>query len=111
MALQPTPGRPSDRVRRWCASWRIRLMAVAAAAILGPALVQWAIMCWHDHRLIRQLQRRQTSYESLKAEQEHLRTDPVYVEGLTRTTFKVAKPGELVVPLSDPFDAPAKRKR
>ena len=101
MAFQQTQGGSSDRVRRWGASWRVRLMALAAAAILGPALVQLAIMFWQDHRLSRQLQGRQAAYDSLKAEQERLRTNPVYVEGLTRTTFKVAKPGELVVPLSD----------
>ncbi len=86
-------------------------LRIVAAAILGPALIQLAVMYWSDWRLNRQLQRRQASYDSLKAEQARLRTDPVYVEGLTRTTLKVARPGELVVPLSDPFDAPAKRKK
>ena len=101
MALQQTSGGPSGRLKRWLASSRVRLLALAAAAILGPTLLQLAVMYWRDQRLTRQLQRRQASYESLQREQERLRTDPVYVEGLTRTTFKVAKPGELVVPLSD----------
>ena len=101
MALQQAPGSPSNRLKRWGASPRVRLLALAAAAILGPTLIQLAVMYWQDQRLARQLQRRQASYDSLKTERERLRTDPVYVEGLTRTTFKVAKPGELVVPLSD----------
>ena len=101
MALQQTPSGPSGRLKHWLASSRARLLALIAAAILGPTLIQLAIMYWQDQRLSRQLQRRQASYESLQREQERLRTDPIYVEGLTRTTFKVAKPGELVVPLSD----------
>ena len=100
MAVGQTSGGPPNRLNPRL-SPRARLLLVAAALILGPTLMQLAIMYWNDWRLSRQLQRRQASYESLKREQERLRTDPVYVEGLTRSTFKVAQPGELVVPLSD----------
>ena len=41
-------------------------------------------------------------HERLSAEQARLASDPTYVEGLIRTTFKVAQPGEYVVPLEDP---------
>ncbi len=34
-------------------------------------------------------------------EQQQLMSNPIYVEGLIRSTFKVAQPDEYVVPLND----------
>ena len=38
-------------------------------------------------------------YEALSRTHERLMTDDDYVEGLIRSTFKFARPGELVIPL------------
>ena len=96
------------QLRRWLASRRTRLILLAAALLLGPSLAQLAVMQVQDYRLSRELRRRQAVYDSLRAERERLQHDPVYVEGLVRSTFKVAKPGELVVPLSEGVD-PSRR--
>jgi len=52
-----------------------------------------------QRQLDRQLARLKVQQEQLAAEEAQLRSDPAYVEGLIRTTFKFAKPDELVVPL------------
>ena len=52
-----------------------------------------------QHRLDRQLARLQAAHAQLTVEEARLRSDPAYVEGLIRTTFKYAQPDELVIPL------------
>lgn len=71
----------------------------AAGLLFGPGLVQMARLSWEQRRLDRQLARLKTEHAQLTAEETRLRTDPAYVEGLIRTTFKYAQPGEVVVPL------------
>ena len=74
-------------------------VSVLAAVVFGPGLVQLARLSWEQHRLDRQLAQLSADHERLAQEERRLQTDPTYVEGLIRTTFKLAKPGELVIPL------------
>jgi two-component sensor histidine kinase len=46
----------------------------------------------------RRIQRLEAVHRELTDEQKRLTSDPVYVEGLIRSTFKVAKPNELIIP-------------
>ena len=73
--------------------------ALIAALVIGPGVAQLAWLSWRQHCLARQQRRLETLYQQLAQEQRRLTHDPVYVEGLIRSTFKVAKPDELVVPL------------
>ena len=70
-----------------------------AAAVFGPGLVQLARLSWDQHRLDRRLAQLGAEREQLSQEERRLQTDPTYVEGLIRSTFKLAKPGEIVIPL------------
>ena len=72
---------------------------ITLAAIFGPGLIQLARLSWEQRRLDRQLAQLSADHERLAQEERRLQTDPTYVEGLIRTTFKLAKPGELVIPL------------
>ena len=78
----------------------IKMGALIAALVIGPGAAQLAWLSWRQHRLARQQRRLETLYQQLAQEQRRLTHDPVYVEGLIRSTFKVAKPDELVVPLA-----------
>ena len=78
-------------------TWRVGLIAVLV--VFGPGAIQLAWLSWRQHLLDRKLQTLQTLHENLVKEHDRLTADPVYVEGLIRSTFKVAKPGEVVVPL------------
>ena len=86
----------TDRRKRraWAAG-----IGVFAAAVFGPGLVQLARLSWQQHRLDRRLAQLSAKRERLAQEEQRLTTDPTYVEGLIRSTFKLAKPGELVIPL------------
>lgn len=77
----------------------IKMGALIAALVIGPGVVQLAWLSWRQHCLTRQQRRLEALYQQLAQEQHRLTHDPVYVEGLVRSTFKVAKPDELVVPL------------
>jgi cell division protein FtsB len=56
-------------------------------------------MSWEQRRLDRQLAALAEERERLQIEQQRLQTDSTYVEGRIRSTFKVARPGEIVIPL------------
>ena len=59
-----------------------------------------------DHQLAELASRK----ESLTQEQKRLETDPGYMEGLIRSTFKMSQPGEYVIPLaSNSSSQPSKR--
>ncbi len=88
---------------------RLGVGLLAAAALFGPGLVEWVRLDWRQRRLDRELAALQARHAALKAEHERLQTDPVYVEGLIRSTFKHAKPNELVIPLQDNTDSPSVR--
>ena len=74
-------------------------LTAAVALVAGPGLWQGAWMSWREHALATKQRRVEALYRSLQAERQRLSSDPVYVEGLIRSTFKVAKPDEIVLPL------------
>ena len=79
--------------------------ALAAAMLLGPGLAELARLRWRQRSLDRELAALRAQQEQLAAERTRLETDPAYVEGLIRTTFKQSLPGELVIPLdAEPRD-------
>ena len=98
MWIQLPVWRGADLTRRQRAAW-IAGFALMALAI-GPGLIGQLQLAWQQHCLDRKLRALEQMYSELLKEQERLLSDPVYVEGLTRSTFKLAKPGELVVPLA-----------
>ena len=67
--------------------------------VFGPGAYSWVKLSLEQRRLDRQLAALSAEHEQLVQEQERLQSDPTYVEGLIRTTFKLAQPGELVIPL------------
>ena len=75
--------------------------SLALVLMFGPGTVQWLRLCWHERVLDRRLRELEATHQHLRAEQQRLASDPVSLEGLIRSTFKVSKPGELVVPLSE----------
>ena len=89
-----SPAKPRHS-RRWA------IGLVTAAVIFGPGLVQWGQLSWRERQLDWRLARLSAERERLTRQQERLETDPGYMEGLIRTTFKWAQDGELVIPLDD----------
>jgi hypothetical protein len=76
-------------------------VGLAGLALFGPEglqLARQAFLHWTTGRRLSQLE---AERERLLAERERLERDPVYVEGLIRTTFKWAQPDEYVIPLND----------
>ena len=51
--------------------------------------------------LVAQAQKLREENEALRAEIEHLKTDPSYIERLAREELGMVKPGELVIQFSD----------
>ena len=76
-------------------------VGLAALVLFGPGAVWLIRMEFKQRRLDRELARLKTKQEQLAAEETRLRSDPADVEGLIRTTFKFAKPDELVIPLEE----------
>ena len=93
----PWPASQRSGLRR---RWWLAFIAVTAALIL-PGLIELIRLSIAQHRLDRRLAQLRAQEQRLLAQQDRLQHDPVYVEGLIRTTFKHAKPGELVIPLKD----------
>ena len=79
-------------------------VGLAGLVLFGPGAVWLIRMEVRQRRLDRQLAELKATREQLAAEEARLRSDPAYVEGLIRTTFKFAKPGELVIPLDSSPD-------
>ena len=69
--------------------------------LFGPGAVWLIRMEIKQRQLDRQLAQLKAKREQLVAEEERLRSDPAYIEGLVRTTFKYARPDELVIPLDE----------
>ena len=90
----------TSRWRRWAVP-----AGVAVLVVFGPGLVEFIRLSVMEWRLDRRLATLARAQEAQAQEQERLTKDPAYVEGLIRTTFKLAKPGELVISL------PANRRR
>ena len=79
-------------------SW-LRAVAVIAILAFGPGLLHLLQISWQQRAMDRKLRRLEAAHRALVSEQDRFTNDPVYVEELARSTFKVAKPGELVVPI------------
>ena len=79
----------------------ISIGIVVALLLFGPGLVELGRLTWMEWRLDRRLAALSAQQEQLLQEQQRLQSDPAYVEGLIRSTFKLARPGELVIPLQD----------
>ncbi|PIQ83690.1 MAG: hypothetical protein COV75_06210 [Candidatus Omnitrophica bacterium CG11_big_fil_rev_8_21_14_0_20_63_9] len=80
-------------------AYRWLSFTVLALVLFGPGLYDWVRLSLWERRLDRQLSRLSAEHEQLTQEHVRLQTDPTYVEGLIRSTFKVAQPGEIVIPL------------
>lgn len=83
-----------EKRTRWLVS-----VGVLALILFGPGAVWLIRMEIKQRQLDHQLAQLKAKREQLAAEEERLRSDPAYVEGLIRTTFKFAKPDEIVIPL------------
>jgi len=79
-------------------AWLIGLSVVVVC--FGPGAFHLTRLSWKQHVLARQQRELEAARRQLATERERLASDPIYVEGLIRSTFKVAKPGEYVVPLT-----------
>ena len=82
---------------------QVVIVAVVAALALGPGAVQQAVIVCKQRKMDHKLIALQRSHEQLLREHSRLMSNPVYVEGLMRSTFKVAKRDEFVVTI-DPSD-------
>ncbi|MBI3010008.1 MAG: septum formation initiator family protein [Candidatus Omnitrophica bacterium] len=86
---------------------RTRLVLLGLGLFLGPGLFHLVSLHLRERSLDRKLKRLEVQQEALVRERDRLKKDPTYVEGLIRSTFKVAKPGEVVIPLTNsPDDRP-----
>jgi cell division protein FtsB len=74
-------------------------LGLIALVLFGPGAIWLIRMEFRQRQLDQELARLKAKREQLAAEEARLRSDPAYVEGLIRTTFKVARPDELVIPL------------
>ena len=74
-------------------------VSVAGLVLFGPGLYEWARLSLMQRRLDRRLAELAAQHEQLEQEHERLQSDATYIEGLIRSTFKLAQPGELVIPL------------
>jgi cell division protein FtsB len=77
----------------------LALGIVAVAALFAPFAVQITSASLEEWRLDRRLAQVSRERKQLIEERRRLNDDPTYVEGLIRSTFKLAKPGEIVIPL------------
>ena len=72
---------------------------IVGLILFGPGLIHLTHLAFVQHGLDRRLAKLAEERETLTLRRDRLETDQTYVEGLIRSTFKVAKPGELVLPL------------
>ena len=78
--------------------WLLRI-GLVALVLFGPGIYELIRLSIRQYRLDQRLAAIHAEHERLAKEQERLQSDPAYLEGLIRTTFKVSQPGELVIPL------------
>ncbi len=74
---------------------------LVGAIVFGPGAWEQARLLWKQHTMDQQLTHMRGLSEQYTKEQQRLTSDPVYVEGLIRTTFKVANPDEMVVSIEE----------
>ena len=77
----------------------IAIASLVALVLFGPGMYHLVRLSRTERRLDRRLAALSAQRAQLAQEQERLESDPAYVEGLIRSTFKLAQPGELVIPL------------
>ena len=82
---------------RWT-HWTLPL-GLLGLVVFGPGMVHLARLSLMQRALDHRLAALSARQEQLKQEQARLQSDPTYLEGLIRSTFKVAKPGEVVIPV------------
>ena len=73
--------------------------ALLGFVVFGPGMVHLVRLSLMQRTLDRRLADLSAQQDRLKEEHARLQSDPTYLEGLIRSTFKVAKPGEVVVPV------------
>ncbi len=100
-----------ERIRAGLAQPSRRALGIALIGLVlfGPGLFDWARMAVKQRQLDRRLAELDARKERLAREQQRLESDPGYVETLIRDTFKMAQPGEYVVPL-DSSSAPSSKR-
>ena len=74
---------------------------VVLGLLFGPNTYQLIRLYWRERQLDHRLATLSAEQDRLVKEHQRLASDPTYVEGLIRSTFKVAQPGEIVIPLDD----------
>jgi len=80
---------------------RLLLAGLLALALFGPGAAELARLSLRQRALDRRLAELAAEQARLSKERERLTSDPAYVEGLIRSTFKLAKPGEVVIPIGE----------
>lgn len=74
-------------------------VGVGLAVLFGPGTYEVVRLKLRVRTMDARLAGLAVRQEALRQEEARLREDPVYVEGLLRSTFKYAKPDEYVIPL------------
>ena len=80
------------------ARW-LGVVILGLALLYGPGVLEQVRLWVQQRQLDRELSRLAAEREQLAAEEGRLKSNPAYVEGLIRSTFKYARPGEYVIPL------------
>lgn len=80
-------------------SRRVTGILLILAILFGPGLVYWVRLSIQQYQMDRRLLALSAEHERLAQQRKRLETDPGYLEGYIRSTFKMAKPGEYVIPL------------
>ena len=83
------------------AGWGVPV-GLAGLLVFGPGMFHLARLSLTQRKLDRRLADLASQQERLTQERARLQSDPTYLEGLIRSTFKVAKPGEIVIPIDQP---------
>lgn len=81
------------------ARWLISV-GVLGLVLFGPGTWHLIHLSLLRRRLDQRLAELTAQQARLRQEEARLQSDPSYLEGLIRSTFKVARPGEYVIPLT-----------
>ena len=73
--------------------------ALLGLVLFGPGVFHLVRLSLMERKLNLRLAELETEHKQLAREEERLQSDPTYIEGMIRTTFKLAQPGEYVIPL------------
>jgi len=92
------------------ASWLLGFVCLSAV-LFGPGLIDFIHLSLDQKELDQQLATLSAEHEKLAEEFKRIESDPIYVEGLIRSTFKVAQPGEFVIPPESKSVRPIEARR